>query len=145
MIKSRFADHRKRFTMEKRASLLTIARRITLLTALIVPPVFAAPPSGHPTPAQARDMLLPDKPPSASELPNEGTVLDVIHANDFTYLEVAGAKDKEWIATQKMEIRIGTRIRYEDGAVMQNFYSKLLKRTFPSVMFINHLAITAQP
>jgi len=122
-----------------------IARHALALAALIALPAFAAPPAGHPTPAQARDLLLPDKPPSVSELPNEGTVLDVIHANEFTYLEIARTDGKEWIAVQKMEIRTGTRIRYEDGAVMQNFYSKLLKRTFPSVMFINHLAVTAQP
>lgn len=122
-----------------------IASRTLLLAALLALPALAAPPAGHLTPAQARDMLLPDKPPSASEMPNEGTVLDVIHANEFTYLEVAQAEGTVWIALQKMEIRPGTRIRYEDGAVMQDFYSKLLKRTFPSVMFINHLAITPEP
>lgn len=121
------------------------ARQALALAALIAMPVLAAPPSGHPTPAQTSDMLLPDKPPSASELPNEGTVLEVIHANEFTYLQVAKAGGKEWIAAQKMEIRPGTRIRYEDGAVMHDFYSKLLKRTFPSVMFINHLLVTAKP
>lgn len=120
-------------------------RHALALSALIALPAFAGPPTGHPTPAQARDMLLPDKPPSASELPNEGSVVEVIHANEFTYLEVNKGNAKEWIAIQKMEIRPGTRIRYEDGAVMNDFYSKLLKRTFPSVMFINHLAITAQP
>jgi hypothetical protein len=122
-----------------------IARQTLLIAALLAQPTFAAPPAGHLTPAQARDMLLPDKPPGASEMPNEGTVIEVIHANEFTYLEVARAEGKEWIAVQKMEIRPGARIRYEDGAVMQDFYSKLLKRTFPSVMFINHLAVTAEP
>jgi hypothetical protein len=130
--------------MKKNATPYLI-RHALILTVLIATSVFAAPPSGHPTPAQARDMLLPDKPPSASELPNEGTVLEVIHANEFTYLEVARADSKEWLATQKMEIQPGTHIRYEDGAVMQDFYSKLLKRNFPSVMFINHLIVTAQP
>lgn len=123
----------------------SITSRALLLAVLLSLPAFAAPPAGHLTPAQARDMLLPDKPPSASEMPNEGTVLDAIHANEFTYLEVARAESREWIAVQKMEIRRGTRIRYEDGAVMKDFYSKLLKRTFPSVMFINHLAVTAEP
>jgi len=120
-------------------------RRMLSLAVLIAVPALAAPPSGHPSPAQARDMLLPDQPPSASELANEGTVLEAIHANEFTYLHVAQGDNKTWIAAQKMEIVPGTRIRYEDGAVMQNFYSKLLKRTFPSVMFINHLLVTAQP
>lgn len=118
-----------------------------LLVAAIALPLQAAPPAGHPMPAQARDMLVPDKPPSAADMPNEGKVLDVIHANEFTYVEVAktGSKEKAWIAIQKTELKVGSRVRYEDGATMTNFYSKLLKRTFPSVMFVDHLAITAQP
>lgn len=92
-------------------------------------------------------MLVPDKPPKAADMPNEGKVLDVIHADEFTYVEVAksGSKEKAWIAIQKTELKVGSRVRYEDGATMTNFYSKLLKRTFPSVMFVDHLAVTAQP
>ncbi|HLO64807.1 MAG TPA: hypothetical protein VK165_17745 [Azonexus sp.] len=118
-----------------------------LLVAAIALPLQAAPPPGHPTPAQARDMLAPEKPPRAADMPNEGKILDVIHANEFTYVEVAktGSKDKAWIAIQKTELKVGSRVRYEDGATMTNFYSKLLKRTFPSVMFVDNLAVTAQP
>lgn len=109
---------------------------------------FAAPPPGHPSPAQAREMLLPEKPPRPSELPNEGKVLATTHANEFTYLEVARkgkSPASEWIATQKTEIKVGSTIRYEDGAVMKDFYSKLLKRTFPSVMFVDYVSVTATP
>lgn len=92
-------------------------------------------------------MLLPKKAPRASELPNQGKVLDVIHANEFSYLEIARTESQEivWIAIQKTELKVGTTVRYDDGAVMNNFYSKLLKRSFPSVMFVDHLAVIAQP
>jgi len=125
----------------------TLCRYGWLLAAAIALPLQAAPPAGHPTPAQARDMLLPDKPPRAADLPNEGKVLDVIHANEFTYVEIArsGSKDKQWIAVQKTDLKVGSKVRYEDGATMTNFYSKLLKRTFPSVMFVDHLAVVVQP
>lgn len=118
-----------------------------LLAAALALPLHAAPPAGHPTPAQASDLLVPEKPPRAADLPNEGKVLDVIHANEFTYLEIArkGSKEKAWIAIQKTELKVGSTVRYEDGASMTNFYSKLLKRTFPSVMFVDHLAVTAKP
>lgn len=109
---------------------------------------FAAPPPGHPSPAQAREMLLPEKPPRPSELPNEGKVLATAHANEFTYIEVARkgkSPANEWIATQKTELKVGSTIRYEDGAVMKDFYSKLLKRTFPSVMFVDYVSVTATP
>lgn len=124
-----------------------ISRYWWLIATAVALPLQAAPPAGHPTPAQARDMLVPDKPPKAADMPNEGKVLDVIHADEFTYVEVAksGSKEKAWIAIQKTELKVGSRVRYEDGATMTNFYSKLLKRTFPSVMFVDHLAVTAQP
>jgi len=144
MVKSQLADERKHCTMKNHAA-AHFTRLVLTLAVVIAMPVRAAPPEGHPSPALARDLLLPDKPPGTSELPNEGTVLDAIHANDFTYLEIDRAEGKQWIAAQRMEIRPGARIRYEDGAVMQNFYSKLLKRTFPSVMFIKHLVVTVQP
>lgn len=101
----------------------------------------AAPPPGHPSPAQAADMLMPDKPPAPAELPNQGKVLSSIDANDFTYIEVERAGAVEWIAASRMALKPGATIRYEDGSVMSNFYSKLLKRTFPSVMFVGHVAV----
>ena len=125
----------------------SISRTGWLLLAAIALPLHAAPPPGHPTPAQASEMLLPKKAPRASELPNQGKVLDVIHANEFSYLEIARSEsqDKVWIAIQKTELKVGTTVRYDDGAVMNNFYSKLLKRSFPSVMFVDHLVVIAQP
>lgn len=130
--------------MEKqfRNSIVRLALPLLVGSAM---PAWAEPPKGHPTPAQAREMLLPEKPPTAAELTNEGTVLEVIHANEFSYLDVKRADGRQWIAAQKMEIRPGTHIRYEDGAVMENFYSKLLKRTFASVMFVDHVVVAAHP
>lgn len=43
-----------------------------------------------------------------------------------------------------MVVQPGSTIRYEHGSVMTDFYSKLLKRTFPSVMFVGHVAVTGQ-
>lgn len=42
-----------------------------------------------------------------------------------------------------MVVKPGSTIRYEDGAVMTNFYSKLLKHTFPQVIFVGYVAVTA--
>ena len=109
---------------------------ITTCTAL------AAPPPGHPTPAQARELLMPDKPAAPSELPNQGKVLSSIDANEFTYIEVARDDGgREWIAAPKMALKAGSTIRYEAGSVMTNFYSKLLQRSFSSVMFVGHVAV----
>lgn len=124
-----------------------LARLSLGLAVFATAAAFAAPPPGHPSPAQAREMLLPDKPPRPAELPNSGKVVSIAHANEFSYIEVRRdhAKAPEWIATQKTEIKVGSTIRYEDGAVMKDFYSKLLKRTFPSVMFVDYVSVTATP
>lgn len=108
-------------------------------------PALGAPPHGHLTPEQAREMLMPDKPASAAELPHEGTVVAVIDADQFTYIEVDRDGRREWLAAPLMAVKAGARIRYEDGAVMANFHSKLLQRTFPSVMFVGQVVVTAQP
>lgn len=112
-----------------------------LLAAVAAP---AAPLPGHPSPAQAMEMLMPDKAPAPSELPNQGKVISSVDANDFTYIELERAGTVEWIAAPKMAVKPGSTIRYEEGSVMTNFYSKLLKRTFPSVMFVGHVAVTGQ-
>lgn len=112
-----------------------------LLATLASIHAMAAPPPGHPSPEQARDMLMPDKPPAAAELPNQGKVVSSIDANDFTYIEVDRGGRTEWIAAPRMALKPGSTIRYEDGSVMTDFYSKLLKRNFPSVMFVGHVAV----
>lgn len=115
---------------------------IVLLASLASGSALAAPPPGHPSPAQARDMLMPDKPPPPGELPNQGKVLTSIDANEFTYIEVARDDGgREWIAAPKMALKAGSTIRYEAGSVMTNFYSKLLQRSFSSVMFVGHVAV----
>jgi hypothetical protein len=113
-----------------------------LVSVLVSTAAVAEPPPGHPSPAQARDMLLPEKAPRPAELPNQGKVVSFLHANEFTYVEVARQPGSatEWIAVEKQEFKVGSMIRFDDGAVMQNFYSKLLKRTFPSVMFVDYVA-----
>lgn len=101
----------------------------------------AAPPPGHPSPEQARDIPMPDKPPAPSELPNQGKVLTSIDANDFTYIEVEHRGTREWIAAPKIKVKPGNTIRYEEGSVMTNFHSRLLQRTFASVMFVGHVVV----
>jgi hypothetical protein len=110
---------------------------------LVATAATAAPPPGHPSPAQAMDLLMPDKAPAASELPNQGRVVSSMDANEFTYIEVERNGAIEWIAAPKMAVKPGSTLRYEEGSVMNNFYSKLLKRSFESVMFVGHVAVVA--
>jgi len=120
-------------------------KRCLLLFALMAGSIaHAAPPPGHPSPAQASDILMPDKSPSPAELPNRGKVVNSIDANEFTYIEVERDGAREWIAAPKMAVVPGATVRCEEGAVMTDFYSKLLKRSFPSVMFVGHVAVVPE-
>ena len=103
----------------------------------------AAPPPGHPSPAEAMDLPMPEKAPAPDELPNKGKVISSMDANDFTCIEVERNGAIEWIAAPKMAAKPGRTLRYKEGSVMTNFYSKLLKRTFDSVMFVGHVAVVA--
>jgi hypothetical protein len=116
---------------------------LPLLMLLAAAAATAAPPPGHPSPTQALDLLMPDKAPPASELPNQGKVVSSMDANEFTYIEVERNGSIEWIAVAKMAVKPGNTLRYEEGSVMTNFYSKLLKRSFDSVMFVGHVAVVA--
>lgn len=119
-------------------------KRIALILALLAPAIAAAaPPPGHPSPQQARDMLMPDKPPTPAELPNQGKVISHIDANEFTYIEVERNGAREWIAAPKMALKAGSTIRYEEGAVMTDFHSKLLQRTFARVTFVGFVSVVA--
>jgi len=65
-----------------------------------------------------------------------GVALDALDANEYTYIEVDDAGQSYWIATARMKIVRGDMVQFEEGVTMNQFYSKLLKRTFASVMFV---------
>ena len=110
------------------------------LAAGLAASALAAPPPGHPSPEAARELLLPNKPPRAAELPNEGSVVSTINANEYTSSQVKRGAQTDWIAAPRQELKPGTLIRFEEGAVMTNFHSKLLQRTFPRIMFVGFVA-----
>lgn len=102
---------------------------------------LAAPPAGHPSPQVAAEMLAPDKVASPSELPNQGRVLNILQAGEYTYLEVSNGKTTRWLAAPQTALQTGNLVRYEEGSTMSTFYSKLLKRSFSNLMFIGQLAV----
>lgn len=102
----------------------------------------AAPPAGHPSPANAADMMNLPKTAADTDLPQKGKVITSINANEYTYIEVAQGKNTLWIAAPTVAVKKDNMIRFEDGAIMTNFRSKLLNRTFPSVMFVGRVVVT---
>lgn len=94
--------------------------------------------AGHPTP-DAATLLTPKAP---IEMSRSGKVVSRIDASEYTYAEVNENGKKFWLAAPRTEIKEGDNVRYPDGAVMVNFYSKLLQRTFPSIIFVDAIEVT---
>ena len=115
-----------------------LALTLTLINATCV---FAAPPPGHPSAAKSIDMLLPGK-KASKDLTLEGQVVSSRDANEFTYIEVKGSSAVEWIAVPLMTVKPGSTVRYEEGIVVPEFYSKLLKITFNNLRFVGDIVVT---
>ena len=119
--------------------------KILLLTALalnlISHPVFSAPPPGHPSTGDAASMMqLPD----AQSMPYRGKVLEAINSNSYTYIHLQMTANKVWLASPRLELTAGQNIGFPEGTVMNHFYSRKLKRTFDSVIFVRAVEILAE-
>jgi hypothetical protein len=60
-----------------------------------------------------------------------------MHASSYTYMEVDTGNGKVWIATNTMQVNNGDTVRWRDGAVMTNFTSSALRRTFNEILFVS--------
>ena len=88
---------------------------------------------------------MPNKPPAPKDLPHEGRVISTLDANEFSYIEVMRDGVVEWIAAPLIAIEPGRTVRFEDGSMMADFYSKLLQRTFSSIRFVGDVRVLAKP
>ncbi len=82
---------------------------------------------------------------AAQQLPagmHAATVVKVEQTSQYTYFEVFENDHKFWMATNKLEAKEGDVIYYTQAFEMKDFKSKELKRTFPSIMFINDASLT---
>lgn len=79
---------------------------------------------------------------AASQYPNKGKVLEVMDASIYTYMQVSSDKGPVWIAASKTSsVTKGATISYPDGAVMTNFTSKSLNRTFDKIIFVDKVKV----
>lgn len=101
-------------------------------------PNTTALPPNHPVP----ETMLPQNmspqataPPPAN--PGQAEVLKAMHASGYTYMEVDLGDRKTWVAATSMKIKAGETLKWESAAVMRNFTSKALRRTFEEVLFVS--------
>lgn len=76
---------------------------------------------------------------------NDATVIASIDAFGYntTYMELEADGKRFWIASSKLDIKTGNRVRFStDKAVrLVNFTSKSLNRTFSSIYFVSEVAV----
>jgi len=81
---------------------------------------------------------------AANQYPNSGKVLEVMDASIYTYIQVTSDKGPIWLAASKTKVPKGATISYPNGAVMTNFTSKSLNRTFDQIIFLDKVKVEKQ-
>lgn len=66
---------------------------------------------------------------------NSGKVLETMNAGGYTYLRIEAGGGETWVAVPQTQVPTGATVQWAPGAVMQNFHSKSLNRTFPQITF----------
>ncbi len=75
-----------------------------------------------------------------SQLVNLGTVITVLQAEAYTYLQVDSLKQGViWLAGPKLQIQPNSLVRFSNGVVMGGFYSKELNRSFKEILFVGQV------
>ena len=64
-----------------------------------------------------------------------GKVVETMDSGGYTYVCIEKDGQKTWVATQKIKVVKGQTIAFRPGAVMENFSSKTLNRTFDRIIF----------
>ena len=79
---------------------------------------------------------------AAKDLPKQGKVLEMMHAAGYNYMNVdTGAGKPMWIAASMMRIKPEQNLKWTDAAVMNNFTSKSLHRTFDQILFVSNAQV----
>jgi hypothetical protein len=120
----------------------SIAALLALSALVASTASIAAPPPGHPSTDAAAAMLQLPKDTADADLPHKGKVVTAIDANQYTYIEVEQDKKTLWLAAPTVAVKKDNVIRFEDGAEMSNFHSKVLNRTFPSILFVSRVVVS---
>ena len=104
----------------------------------------AAPPSSKAympiVPGSALPPGHPEKATDAVKL-EKATVISTLDVPGFTYIEIKQGHDTRWLAATTFNAKKDAVIEFEGSSTLENFKSKALNRTFPSITFVNSVAV----
>lgn len=95
--------------------------------------VFAAPPKTGSTAPAPKTPPVSQATQDAGEL--SGKVVETMDAGGYTYVCLEKNKKKTWVAVPQTKVAMGSTMSFQPGAVMPNYTSPTLKRTFDSIVF----------
>jgi hypothetical protein len=99
------------------------------------------------TPGAAAAQPAPVAGPSGSEMTAEappidgGRVLEVHQGPGYTYVHVEDGDVQLWVAGTQIEVEEGQIVTWDGGAIMRDFESPTLERTFDRLLFANGLRV----
>lgn len=79
--------------------------------------------------------------PPANNLPTGGKVIKAMHAGGYTYMQVENDGKEFWIASTMLNVKRNDRVTWADAAVMKDFKSTTLRRTFDEILFVSSAQI----
>lgn len=86
-----------------------------------------------------RNATTQEKPAPAAAGYRTGIVLDTIDVGNYTYIHLDEQGKKEWLASNPISVVKGVKVRFSNGAVMKDFHSKKLDRTFDEILFVSDI------
>jgi hypothetical protein len=73
---------------------------------------------------------------------HRGKVISTMNSGGYTYIEFEENGKKLWVACSETKVSVGDTIEFSKAAPMRNFYSRTLKRTFKTILFVNRITVT---
>jgi len=98
------------------------------------PAANPAMPPNHPSPSTAPAQ-------QATPTPGSGKVIKAMHAGGYTYMQVETDGKEKWIAATMMNVKRNDTVSWTDAAVMTNFTSSTLRKTFDEILFVSKASI----
>lgn len=96
-------------------------------------PPMAGAPAGHPPMGNA--------PAAAVGGGNSGVVKSTTNAGGYSYVEVQQGSGTIWVAAPETTVKVGDKVSWDGGSVMQNFTARSLNRTFDQIVFAGGLNV----
>ena len=110
-------------------------------TPVAAPAPAAAPANPHAGMSMQGGMPMQGGAQHTIELSETAKVVSTINVPQYTYIEVSQGTKTHWLATATTKVKKGDTIRFDKGMEMTNFHSNSLNRTFPSIAFVNRVAV----